>query len=185
MRRRHRRLTSEADLDVTPFLNLMIVLVPVLLMSVVFARTTIIELNFPRSSGAAAEEQAIRPVVVIRGQHLVVADSDGHVLREIPPLPVTEEQPGDGASSEAGVALPQVDYGQLLQVMKELKRRWPEQEDITVKSTPETHYQTLIGVMDTVRSFHTVEVTSLVEVKLFPNISVGDAPQGLVGEVSP
>lgn len=176
MRRRHRRLTSEADLDVTPFLNLMIVLVPVLLMSVVFARTTIIELNFPRSSGAAAEEQPIRPVVVISGHQLVVTDSDGHVLREIPPVK---------AEDDAGQAVTAPDYGQLLQVMKQLKTRWPEQENITVKSTADTHYQTLIGVMDTVRSFHAVEVTSLVEVKLFPNISVGDAPQGLVGEVSP
>lgn len=176
MRRRHRRLTSEADLDVTPFLNLMIVLVPVLLMSVVFARTTIIELNFPRSSGAAAEEQPIRPVVIITGQQLAVTDSEGHVLREIPPLPVSDSEEGDTTTP---------DYDQLLLVMKQLKKQWPEQEDITVKSSPDTHYQTLIGVMDTVRSFHTVEVTSLVEVKLFPNISVGDAPQGRVGEVSP
>ena len=32
MRRKHRRLQSEADLDITPFMNLMIVLVPVLLL---------------------------------------------------------------------------------------------------------------------------------------------------------
>ena len=172
MRRRHRRLTSEADLDVTPFLNLMIVLVPVLLMSVVFARTTIIELNFPRSSGAAAEEQVVRPVVIISGQQLTVTDSEGQVLREIPPV----------AGGEGEQAAP--DYGQLQQVMKALKTRWPEQEDITVKSTPETHYQTLVAVMDTVRSFHAVEVTSLVEVKLFPNISVGDAPDNRVEEVA-
>ncbi|MGM0571197.1 ExbD/TolR family protein [Marinobacter sp.] len=182
MRRRHRRLTSEADLDVTPFLNLMIVLVPVLLMSVVFARTTVIELNFPRNSGAAAEEQPIRPVVVIAGQALVVTDSEGHVLREIPPLQATTGREGT-SGKDARPAGP--DYGQLLQVMKQLKSRWPEQENITVKSTPDTHYQTLIGVMDTVRSFHTVEVTSLVEVKLFPNISVGDAPPRLIAEVSP
>ena len=172
MRRRHRRLTSEADLDVTPFLNLMIVLVPVLLMSVVFARTTIIELNFPRSSGAS-QEQVIRPVVIIAGRQLTVTDSEGHVLRDIPPL-VAE----DGTETAP-------DYGQLLQVMKQLKTRWPDQDNITVKSTPETHYQTLISVMDTVRSFHAVEVTSLVEVVLFPNISVGDAPQTRVGEVTP
>lgn len=176
MRRRHRRLTSEADLDVTPFLNLMIVLVPVLLMSVVFARTTIIELNFPRSSGAAAEEQPIRPIVLITGQQLDVTDSEGHVLRAIPPLEVKNDE---GQETTAP------DYDQLLLVMKQLKTKWPEQEDITVKSSPDTHYQTLIGVMDTVRSFHAVEVTSVVEVKLFPNISVGDAPQQPVGEVSP
>ncbi|GGY85821.1 ExbD/TolR family protein [Marinobacter zhanjiangensis] len=173
MRRRHRRLTSEADLDVTPFLNLMIVLVPVLLMSVVFARTTIIELNFPRSSGVAAEEQVVRPVVIVTGRQMTVTDSDGHVLRDIPPV--------SGEDGEETTP----DYDQLQQVMKQLKKRWPEQEDITVKASPDTHYQTLIAVMDTVRSFHAVEVTSLVEVKLFPNISVGDAPGSRSGEEAP
>lgn len=172
MRRRHRRLTSEAELDVTPFLNLMIVLVPVLLMSVVFARTTIIELNFPRSSGAAAEEQVIRPVVIINGQQLTVTDSEGHVLRDIPPVTADE---GEETAP---------DYDQLQQVMKALKKRWPEQEDVTVKSSPDTHYQTLITVMDTVRSYQAVEVTSLVEVKLFPTISVGDAPERRPGEAT-
>ncbi len=55
---------------------------------------------------------------------------------------------------------------------------------MTVKSSPDTHYQTLITVMDTVRSYQTVEVTSLVEVKLFPTISVGDAPERQPGEAT-
>jgi hypothetical protein len=96
------------------------------------------------------------------------------VLREIPPVAGEEE---DEAAAP--------DYDQLQQVMKQLKKRWPDQEDITVKSSPDTHYQTLIAVMDTVRSFHAVEVTSLVEVKLFPNISAGDAPADRIGGVTP
>jgi len=52
MRRRHRKQTSEVDLNITPFLNLMIVLVPVLLLSMVFTQTRIMELSFPESDGA-------------------------------------------------------------------------------------------------------------------------------------
>lgn len=165
MRRKHRRLTTEADLDITPFMNLMIVLVPVLLINMVFAHTTVLELNFPRSSGAPATEQSIQPVVVISGDELQVTDNDGHVLREIPAL-------DDGP-----------DYDQLQQVMKQLKSRWPDQDDVTIRSAPDTRYQTLVRVMDSVRSFRTVEVTSVVEVTLFPNISVGDAPGSQISEV--
>ncbi len=41
---RHR---EEAELEVTPFMNLMVVLVPVLLLSLVFTHTTVIDLDFP------------------------------------------------------------------------------------------------------------------------------------------
>ena len=54
MRRKHRRLRSEADLDITPFMNLMIVLVPVLLLNMVFAHTSVLELNFPVEIGRAS-----------------------------------------------------------------------------------------------------------------------------------
>lgn len=52
MRRRHRRLSSSPELDITAFLNLMIVLVPVLLLGMVFSQVRMIELNFP--GGATA-----------------------------------------------------------------------------------------------------------------------------------
>ncbi|HBF93454.1 MAG TPA: biopolymer transporter ExbD, partial [Marinobacter adhaerens] len=47
MRRRHRRLSISPELDITAFLNLMIVLVPVLLLGMVFSQVRMIELNFP------------------------------------------------------------------------------------------------------------------------------------------
>jgi len=53
--KRHRTRSREAaELDVTPFMNLMIVLVPVLLLSMVFTHTTVIELNFPTGEGSEA-----------------------------------------------------------------------------------------------------------------------------------
>ena len=51
MRRRHRRLSSSPELDITAFLNLMIVLVPVLLLGMVFNQVRMIELNFPGMPG--------------------------------------------------------------------------------------------------------------------------------------
>ena len=55
--RRYKRKTEAADLDVTPFMNLMIVLVPVLLLSMVFTHTTVIDLNFP-ADGVAGRTQS-------------------------------------------------------------------------------------------------------------------------------
>ena len=52
-RRSQRYRGADAELDITAFMNLMIVLVPVLLLSMVFTHTTVIDLNFP--SGESAE----------------------------------------------------------------------------------------------------------------------------------
>ena len=58
MRRRHRRLITSPELDITAFLNLMIVLVPVLLLGMVFSQVRMIELNFPgMESGEAPAPQ--------------------------------------------------------------------------------------------------------------------------------
>ena len=52
--RRHKHAEA-AELDVTPFMNLMIVLVPVLLLSMVFTHTTVIDLNFPTGEAASGD----------------------------------------------------------------------------------------------------------------------------------
>ena len=48
-----RRVVEEADLDITSFMNLMVVLVPVLLMSLVFSHISILKLNLPDLTGMA------------------------------------------------------------------------------------------------------------------------------------
>jgi len=49
-----RQSTDEADIDVTSFMNLMIVLVPVLLMSMTFTKVTVMEINLPELSGGSS-----------------------------------------------------------------------------------------------------------------------------------
>ena len=62
-----RRVKEPTELDITTFLNLMVVLVPFLLISAVFSRITIVELNLPTSSGGGApKEPAFRVEVIVR-----------------------------------------------------------------------------------------------------------------------
>jgi biopolymer transport protein ExbD len=163
--KRHRHRSREAaDLDVTPFMNLMIVLVPVLLLSMVFTHTTVIELNFPTDAGAesAFDSNAVHLEVVVKADRLLVADSRGGVIKELPHV--------DG----------NYDFAQLSLVMQELKRRMPEKQDITVLLEEETDYQTLVTVMDKVRSYPAVQGLEVVNAELFPIISLGDTPKSAV-----
>ena len=160
VRHRKHKHREAADLDVTPFMNLMIVLVPVLLLSMVFTHTTVIDLNFPsgESAEAAFDPDQVHLEVLVKHDRLEVADGRGGTIKAIPKL--------DGEH----------DYAQLSLVMQEVKRRMPDKRDITVLLLEDTSYQTLVTVMDKVRSYPTVSQLEVVQAELFPVISLGDAP---------
>ncbi|HEX7035142.1 MAG TPA: biopolymer transporter ExbD [Pseudomonadales bacterium] len=155
-----KRQREAADLDVTSFMNLMIVLVPVLLLTMVFTHTTVIDLNFPAGEAAGeADPEAVHLEVTVRSDGFLVADGRGGVIKRLPLK--------DGA----------YDYAGLSQVMQEIKRRVPEKDDVMVLLERGIPYQTLVSVMDTVRSYPTVQHMSVVQAELFPVISLGDAPE--------
>lgn len=163
MRRQHRRLPKDTELDITAFMNLMIVLVPVLLLNMVFAQTQILELHFPKPQANASLAQTLQLQVIIMQDKILVADSQGGIIRQIDDLPQAQ-----GQSSH--------DFAQLSQVMQSIKARVPEKRDVTIMAEKQTAYQTLVTVMDTVRAFRTLVAGSLVNAELFPEISIADAP---------
>lgn len=160
MRRRHKRAREDADLDITAFMNLMIVLVPILLINMIFAHTSVLDLNFPESNAVQNEqEEELQLQVIILDKQLVVSDNKGGVIKKVNNLK-------DG-----------YDFELLGKVMQELKNRVPEKKDITIMAKKKTSYQTLVSVMDSVRAFPTVVAGNLVYGELFPEISIADAPE--------
>jgi len=140
-------------------MNLMIVLVPVLLLNMVFAHTSVLELNFPTGESLSAEQaEELQIQVVIYEDRLVVADNQGGVIKNIP------QREGE------------YDFALLKDVMKEIKSRVPDKKDVIIMPSRQTSYQALVSVMDTVRSYEAVVAGSVVEAELFPEISLGDAP---------
>ena len=161
IRRRHRRHTEAVDLNVTPFMNLMIVLVPVLLLSMVFTHTTVIDLNFP-SGGEAGDmdpESVHLEIQVLKNQ-LIVADQRS-IIKRLPRLKNGQH-----------------DFEALSRVLQELKRRVPEKRDATILLESNTDYQTLVFTMDRTRSFMTLRDGELIAAELFPVLSLGDVPEG-------
>jgi len=166
MARRHhyRRQDKDAlhELDVTTFLNLMVVLVPFLLITAVFSRLTIVELNLPSSlGGASSSEDRFRVEVIVREAGIEITNGSS-IIASIP------KKDDD------------FDLETLSDFMVELKRDYPEQDAASVLMEPQIPYDYLIQIMDIVRS---VEVTDEEQpdgemqlVALFTEISVGDAP---------
>ena len=155
------RREHNTDLDVTPFMNLMIVLVPVLLLSMVFTHTAVIDLDFP--AGGADPNKVLDPdklqlEVRVYDNQLVVADARGGVIRRL--------------KKKGGVH----DFEGLSKVMQEIKRRVPKKRDIIILLEADTDYQTLVSVMDRVRAYDATLGAQLVKAELFPVISLGDTP---------
>jgi len=163
MARRHhyRRKTAQSyEIDVTVFLNLMVVLIPFLLITAVFSRLTIVELNLPSSAGGPSNgADSFRVEVIVREEGVEI--SNGTAI--IATIPKNEEE---------------FDLDTLSNMMVELKREYPDHEAASVLMEARIPYDYLIQVMDVVRS---VEVPTEIEDEferyaLFPEISVGDAP---------
>ena len=167
MARRHhytRRSKPAHELDVTTFLNLMVVLVPFLLITAVFSRLTIVELNLPSAAGgAASNEQNFRVEVIVRESGIEITNGNA-VIATIP------KKDDD------------FDLDALSDLMVELKREYPNQEAASVLMEPHIPYDYLIQVMDVVRAVELPvrgddEGEEQYELfALFSEISVGDAP---------
>ena len=156
-RRRHR---DAPELNITSFLNLMVVLVPFLLITAVFSRITILELSVPTAAGGQAEVTPNFSIeVIVRKTGLELANGS-NVVAAIP------NQDGD------------YDMQKLTDILLRLKSDYPEKEDATVLMEPQIEYDHLIRVMDTIRETEIPEENSdeLVTMVLFPKISIGDAP---------
>ena len=64
MIRKHKISQSEAELDITSFMNLMIVLVPVLLLSLVFTQIRVLNIQLPPQTEQLMQQEQDNPQVL-------------------------------------------------------------------------------------------------------------------------
>ena len=160
--RRHRKAQEEAELDITSFMNLMIILVPVLLLSMVFNHITVLELTLPLEDEKKLDELDPED----KTPEIVVRQTGFQVNLGLIPLKTIPKKDG------------QFDLDQLTRALINLKKSYAkDRSDITILSEPNVDYQVLVGVIDTARSFEAVVAASVVDAKLFPDVSLGDAPE--------
>lgn len=158
---RHKK-KDPPELDVTTFLNLMVILIPFLLLTAVFTRVTVLELNMPASAGGSSNKKPkISVEVIVRKKKLQVSNGRS-VIANVPSI--------DG----------EYDVLRLSELLQQLKKDYPEKEDATVLMEPNIEYRYLVQVMDAIRATDappTVEGQEKGQPTiLFPDISIGDAP---------
>ena len=159
---------TNAELNITAFMNLMVVLVPFLLMTAVFSQVSILNMNLPTgvSESIPMEEEPPKALeVIIRATRFDVLERNSGLLKSI-------------QNTEEGY-----DYLALNSFLQQVKSHPEFNTDtgITLLMEMDTAYDALIQTMDAVRLIERDEKQldeqgNQIHGELFPNISMGDAP---------
>ena len=158
---RVRRLRKEAaHLEITAFINLIVVLVPFLLSTAVFTRLAVIDLSLPAQNSGVEQLKVenLQLEVVLRPDSIEVGDRIGGLIQRIPNASAAYDVKG------------------LSTLMVQIKQKFPDKLDATVLAQPDTPYDALVHVMDAVRGTYATQGPKVIRSELFPNISIGDAP---------
>src|SRR5580658_1127577 len=154
---RHNR--RPAELLLVPMIDIFTVLVTFLLMTAVFSRTVILQLNMPASQTEFRDPpKGLQIEIMVRKDLLQVADRNSGPLATMP-------NNGKG-----------YDYDGLTDYLKRIKQKFPEKTDATILLESDTPYDILVQVMDRVRVFEVNQGMNSVQAELFPDVSIGDAP---------
>jgi len=154
------RVRKPAELMLVPMIDIFTVLVTFLLMTAVFSRITIMQLDLPSAndSSAAAPPQ-FRLEVIVRENGFELTNGESLIA-----------------------ALPKVngeyDFAQLAALAQQLKDENPQVDDASVLMERQVRYDYLIQVMDTIRTAAEPAAGSGSAHKreLFTHIAVGEAP---------
>lgn len=169
--RKRNKMEETVELNITAFLNLMVILVPFLLITAVFSRMTVLELNLPALDAKAKEnpnlEIKLQLQAVISQDLLVIRDAN---LGEFRRIALT-------ANGERIEDFQRKVWKPLSEILIELKTRFPEEQSIALLLERDVSYKMMIEVMDHVRATDIVIAATLETVELFPLVSIGDVDE--------
>lgn len=168
-KRKSRKLRElNTEIDITAFMNLMVVLVPFLLLTAVFSQVSILNINLPSGTDDSImtdEEPPKALEVIIRKDRFDILERNSGLLKSI-------------SNNEQGYA-----YHALNEFLQQVKAHPEFNTDtgVTLLMEMDTHYDILVQTMDAVRIIirqerELDEQGNLIQGELFPNISMGDAP---------
>ncbi len=159
--RRRAKHPESTDLDLTPMMNLMVVLAPFLLITAVFTRLSILEIYLPPPASAELMSSLPSP-----DEQLVLTISiteKGLVVRNGTRI-ISLVQPTSNGH----------DLQSLSAVLQQVKARFPGVDNAIILSKPEIPYDQLVQVMDASRVAWVPVDGKKTSYSLFPNISLGE-----------
>lgn len=161
-RRIHRRAHASDELNITAFMNVLVVLVSFLLATAVFSHVARLEMHLPGAGAPSAGDNVpaqpeLQLEITIRTGHLVVGDRSRGVMNEI--------------AKKNGVH----DYRALTDYLGKVKAQFPQVVEATVLAMEATSYDEVIQVMDAVRMDVREDKGQWLRTELFTQVALGSA----------
>jgi Biopolymer transport protein len=150
---RRARRRRDHGLNIVSMIDILTVLVFFLLVN--STGVSILKVNLPTPSDTQQKPPPHALSVIVNDAGLSVADN-GEILKKFP---------NQGS---------QYDIKALGDFMAQVKSRLPDQHRVTLLLAPNVPYDALVHIMDAVRAHITSDGSR--EIKLFPDVAVGDAP---------
>jgi len=132
------------ELNITPVMNIFLILVPFLMLTAVFVKISILEFSLPGADQAKSDSQVPLPVVTI----LSITDKGFELKSKDFKIPLIEKE------KEV------FDFEALVEKLVEVKAKYQGSEDIIIAPQATIKYDIIIKVMDSCRE------------NGFPNISI-------------
>jgi biopolymer transport protein ExbD len=153
--------STEVPINLVPMIDILTVLVLYLLVGAIATHMSILQLALPSKDAAPPppDKESRQLVVIVRETALDIADERGPIAH-----------------------IPQIaknipNYTALTAKLLEIKQKLPKEESIVLLLEPDIEYDMLVQVMDSVRMRPKNSEDPLGGLALFPNISIGDAPE--------
>mgnify|MGYP000114026097 CR=1 FL=1 len=163
--RRRRSHDTEVELNITAFLNLMVVLIPFLLINAVFAQVSILQLDLPAVNDSSTpseddeKDKLVLEVLIYGNRYEVVDRNTSAVLKIV-------KNDGEKPNSTG-----------LHDYLVQVKEKFPQETAITLLCEDDTPYEVMIQTMDAVRLYNSEVNGQTIKKELFPSISIGSAPK--------
>jgi biopolymer transport protein ExbD len=152
---------ESTEIDLTPYMNLLVVLAPFLLITAVFTRLAVLEIYLPPPASSelmsklpSPDEQLVLTISITE-KGLVVANGN-KIISFVQP------------TSQGH------DLQTLSTVLQQIKARFPTVDNAIILSKPDIAYDELVQVMDATRVAFVVAEGKKTSYSLFPNISLGE-----------
>lgn len=144
-RKIHRPRAEEGtfDIDLAPMLSMMVTLIPILLLSVIFVRVTVIDSSVPQVVADAIEKDRNNKD---KSVDLTLVISDNHAVR------VKISQNGRVSTHNVSPKGSEFDLEALGKKLAELKTRHPEVYTVNLEPGEDVSYDNLVKIMDAART---------------------------------
>jgi len=160
---------EEVEVNMTPVMNLMVVLIPLLLSSAQYIKIGVIDLNLPPAVGTSVSQLGA-PKEAEKKLDLAVTITDkGFYISSS--LAILKSADGEGPTiplSEIG----EYDFENLSRKLYEIKKKalgdFADTEKIVIQAEPDINYQLLVNTLDSARAISMENRTYT----LFPDVSL-------------